>query len=85
MFYQADSVKAPLIILGGDAEEPFCHGAMCKELDHAVYGARNFSSYVKHTGNGAHSLVVDPLLVGLDGTGKPSNMTDVAPIKLSPV
>jgi hypothetical protein len=92
VFYQAKTVTAPLIILGGDAEAPFCTGAMCKQLDHAVYFAANFSSYVNHTGNGVHSLVCDPLLVGLpamdvDGSRglRPSNMTDVAPTKHSPM
>jgi hypothetical protein len=50
------------------------------------YSAANFSTlYRSLTGNGAHSLVVDPLLSGLLKGATLTNVTDMRPIGMSPV
>ena len=78
VFYQAHAGLGSLIILG----------ARWNKL-HKVYSysAANFSLYQQETGNGQHSLITDPLLLGLDRSlGKqPSNATDVTPSADSPV
>lgn len=86
VWFQTTSTLGMLIVLGGSPQPDVPPGES--------FSAANFSTYRTRTGNGAHSLLVDPLLRGLlNGSNgsfhRPivhlSNHTDMRPIRGSPV
>ena len=85
IWFQTSSALGMLIILGGQPQVDVPAGEL--------YSAANFSAYRAQTGNGAHSLLDNPLLRGLlnasDGTNVSivslSNSTDMRPMTGSPV
>ena len=81
VWFQTNPALGMLIVLGGFPQPDVPPGTS--------YSAANFSAYRTRTGNGAHSLLVDPLLRGLvnasNGTQQLSNNTDMRPSEGSPV
>ena len=74
MWWQTSAELGALIMLGAKSSK-----------DMHSFTAANFSAYRSYTGQGAHSLVVDPMLAGLRSRAAPSNATDMRPVDASPV